>query len=147
MENVSLSAPQWAVYLARRMFFLGVVMASCVSQAQLDVTNDWIVPLETRSDSTPAIDGEGAIYFGAFDGKLRALKPDGTAKWTFLAGMEIVSSPALAGDGTVYFGCRDRMLYAVDAKGQKKWAFKTGAWVDSSPAIATDGTIYFGVVG
>lgn len=108
------------------------------------LTNKWSVPLRGRSDSSPAIDLDGTIYFGTWDGNLMALRPDGSRKWTFPAGREIRSSPALGMDSTVYFGCRNRKFYAVGSDGQKKWEFKTGAWVDSSPAIGSDGTLYFG---
>ena len=125
---------------------LGMVMALCPSaSAQVStVSNKWAVLIKYPCDSSPAIDSEGNIFFGTWDGKLWALKSDGSRKWIFSTGHEIKSSPALGADGTVYFGCRDRNVYAVDPDGKKKWVFKTGAWVDSSPAIGADGTIYVG---
>ncbi|HEV2394985.1 MAG TPA: PQQ-binding-like beta-propeller repeat protein [Verrucomicrobiae bacterium] len=108
------------------------------------VSNKWAVLIKYPCDSSPAIDSEGNIFFGTWDGKLWALKSDGSRKWIFSTGHEIKSAPALGGDGTVYFGCRDRKVYAVGPDGKKKWDFKTGAWVDSSPAIGADGTIYVG---
>jgi len=108
------------------------------------LTTKWTFTIYDRTDSSPAIGADGAVYFGTFTGKLWTLNADGSLRWSLSAGREIRSSPALAPDGTVYFGCRDRKFYAVGPKGKKKWDFKTGAWVDSSPALAADGTIYFG---
>jgi outer membrane protein assembly factor BamB len=109
-----------------------------------EATNEWVLTVNSQSDSSPAISPDGTIYFGTFNGRLWAVNPDGSAKWVFRAGREIKSSPAVGGDGTIYFGCRDRKFYAVGQDGKKKWDFKTGAWVDSSPALAQGGTIYFG---
>jgi outer membrane protein assembly factor BamB len=108
------------------------------------LTNAWSVLLHYPVDSSPAIADDGTIYFGVWNGDLRALSPDGSPKWTFHAGREIKSSPAIGADGSIYFGSRDRKLYAVAPDGKRKWDYKTGAWVDSSPAIGADGTIYFG---
>jgi outer membrane protein assembly factor BamB len=107
-------------------------------------SNEWSVPLNSGSDSAPAVGSDGTIYFGTWNGKLWALNPNGTRKWVFRAENEIKSAPAVALDGTVYFGSRDRKFYAVRADGKKRWEFQTGAWVDSSPALARDGTVYFG---
>ena len=88
---------------------------------------------------------DGTIYFGAWDGKLWALNPDGTRKWVFRAGNEIQSSPALGPDGTLYFGCRDRKFYALGAgRTGKNGSSKRGPGWTVRPALAGDGTIYFG---
>jgi len=113
------------------------------SSAQ-EATNEWVLMVNSPSDSSPAIGSDGTIYFGTFNGRLWAVNPNGTRKWVFRAGREIKSSPAVGADGTIYFGSRDRKFYAVDANGREKWTFKTGAWVDSSPALAQNGTVYFG---
>jgi outer membrane protein assembly factor BamB len=126
------------------LLLLGSLSLPAVHGGQLELTNSWSVVIGAHSDSSPAIGPDGSIYFGSWDHKLWALKPDGSRKWVFAAESEIKSSPALGRDGTLYFGCRDHKFYAVGSNGLKQWAFKTGAWVDSSPALAGDGTIYFG---
>ena len=108
------------------------------------LTNQWSALVGGFVDSSPAVGDDGAIYFGSFDGDLRALNSNGSLRWIFHVGREIKSSPALGADGVVYFGSRDRRFHAVGRDGKKQWEFATGAWVDSSPALAADGTIYFG---
>lgn len=123
--------------------FLGFSLVVNELAAQ-EATNEWVLRVNSPSDSSPAIGSDGTIYFGTVNGRLWAVNPNGTKQWVFRAGREIKSSPAVGSDGTIYFGCRDRNFYAVGANGKKEWTFKTGAWVDSSPALAQDGTVYFG---
>jgi outer membrane protein assembly factor BamB len=123
---------------------LALLLSSLGSIAQQPLTNAWSVNIGCYCDSSPAVADDGTIVFGAWDGKLRALHPDGSSKWVFQTRLEIHSSPAVAPDGTVYIGSRDRSLYAVGRDGRKLWAFPTGGWVDCSPALARDGTVYFG---
>ncbi len=71
------------------------------------------------------------------------LAPDGSVKWTFPTGGEIVSSAAVGSDGTVYFGSHDGKFYALDPAGKKRWQTATGGPIISSPAIGSDGALYF----
>ncbi|UTB34090.1 MAG: PQQ-binding-like beta-propeller repeat protein [Methanobacterium sp. ERen5] len=83
------------------------------------------------------------MYIGSEDGKLYALTPNGTQKWTYYGDITD-SSPAIGSDGTIYFGSDDGKLHAVNPNGTKKWTYSTGWNIDSSPTIGSDGTIYFG---
>lgn len=94
--------------------------------------------------SSPAIAKDGTIYIGSKDGKLYAVKADGTQKWAYTIGAPIVSSPAIADDGTIYIPSEDSYVYAVNADGTLKWKFKAGSSIQSSPAIDKSGSIYFG---
>ena len=94
--------------------------------------------------SSPAIGGDGAIFFGSANGKFYALNPDGSLKWSYTTDAEIQSSPALGDDGTIYFGSVDGKLYALRPDGTRRWSFPTGDYILSSPAIGTDGVIYIG---
>src|SRR5207247_9916330 len=99
------------------------------------LTNSWSVDLRTYSDSSPALAPDGTIYFGTFNGRFWALKPDGSQKWIFRAKLEIRSSPAIGKDGTIYFGSSDRNVYGLDPAGRMLWQCKTAGWVDSSTAL------------
>jgi outer membrane protein assembly factor BamB len=92
----------------------------------------------------PAVGADGTIYFGCANGKLYALTPRGTEKWSFTTGAEIQSSPAVDTRGTIYFGSVDRKFYALNPDGTKRWEFPTGDDILSSPALALDGSSYFG---
>ena len=104
----------------------------------------WQVPTGRYVFSTPALGRDGTIYIGSANGRLYALGPDGTTKWTFLTGAEIQSSPAIGRDGTIYFGSGDKRVYALNPDGSKKWDFLTGDLILCSPTLGADGTIYIG---
>jgi outer membrane protein assembly factor BamB len=82
---------------------------------------------------------------GSHDGKLYALNPDGTEKWSYQTGGQITSSPAINGEDCVYITSVDGYLHAVRLDGSVKWKLKTGGVTESSPVISRDGTIYLGV--
>ncbi len=54
--------------------------------------------------SSPAIGADGLIYFADTNGKIIALNPDGTEKWTFDSGLATSSSPAIGSNKTLYIG-------------------------------------------
>ena len=94
----------------------------------------------------PAIAEDGTIYIGAWDDCLHAVNSNGTRKWTFDAGADIVSSPAIGINGTIYFGTMSPgyEVFAINPDGTEKWRYQTGYHVCSDPAIGDDGTIYIG---
>ena len=104
---------------------------------------------------SPAIGADGTIYFGTgaeqqVSGKLYALNPDGTTKWTIdLAVQPISTAPAIGPDGTIYVGSEHGRLFAFEDEGTNgyiKWPPFTNSSskpIYSSPAIGTDGTVYF----
>jgi outer membrane protein assembly factor BamB len=112
---------------------------------------------------SPALDPAGTIYVGTGDGRLLALKPDGTLAWTYqTAGSIMGSSPAVGPDGMIYIGTgmalnrpmlptddpnylasqQDGKLYALKRDGKLAWSFTTGASIWASPVIADDGAVY-----
>jgi len=103
-----------------------------------------IANAQDDADGTPSIAADGTIYFGSWDGTLRAVKSDGSARWTYHVGAIVTSTPAIAADGTVYFGAADNRLHALTSAGVQTWSFAAGDWIESSPALCTDGTIVFG---
>ena len=113
----------------------------------------WHYDIGSRVSSSPAIDPDGAVYFGAANGTLYVLNPeDGSLKWTFTAEGGIEAPPTIGADGTVYFGDLDGYLYAVappadgGQSGIQKWRYNNNNQFDehSSVSIAADGTLYFG---
>jgi outer membrane protein assembly factor BamB len=109
--------------------------------------------------SSPAQAADGTIYLGVEvgsagsllkSGRLLAVRPDGTLKWSFSfpaghAADWIDSTPAIGEDGTVYFGSWNGYVYAVKPEdGSVRWSYATDGFVASSAAIGHDGTVYIG---
>ncbi|MFP4143225.1 MAG: PQQ-binding-like beta-propeller repeat protein, partial [Thermoplasmata archaeon] len=78
----------------------------------IDGTEKWNFSTESYVLSTPAIDENGTIYFGSFDGNVSALDPDGTEKWSYQTDGPVVSSPAITDSGRIYVASYNGTLYA-----------------------------------
>jgi len=94
-------------------------------------------------DSTPAIDLDGNLWVGCWNGTLAKLNPDGEVLCRAFAQDEFSSSPAVDLDGTIYMGSEDRVLWAIDGGDcSLKWKhdFPDGA-VYGAPAVTAHGTI------
>jgi outer membrane protein assembly factor BamB len=74
--------------------------------------------------TSPAIATDGTIYIVSA-GKLYAINPDGSEKWSFSSGY-IDNSPSIGADGTVYVGSGDNNLYAVYPNGTENWSYPLG---------------------
>jgi len=97
--------------------------------------------------STPCLDAEGILYFGAADTEEggRGYTPDGgdfhavdtetgESEWVFDTEGGVVSSPAFGG-GSVYFGDLENHVYALDRRGEEEWLSEVRDRVNSSPAL------------
>lgn len=84
--------------------------------------------------SSPAIDQNGNVYFGAYDCKLRSVVADGSSNWTYTAGSYpdgiIFCSPAIGDDGTIYVGNEGLGAIALNSDGTVKWtaSLQGGQW-------------------
>jgi outer membrane protein assembly factor BamB/nitrous oxidase accessory protein NosD len=93
---------------------------------------------------SPVIGADGTIYMGNCDGKLYALNPDGSVKWTYTTG-DKACGIALGSDGTIYVaGGFDNSLHALNTDGTLKWKYKTRGNILGTPTVGPDGTIYVG---
>ena len=82
---------------------------------------------------------------GAKDGKLYAIKSNGTLKWSYDTGDTITSSAAISSDGTILVGSWNGNLYAIEPDGSLKWKQTISRFpILSSPAIDSQGSIYVG---
>jgi outer membrane protein assembly factor BamB len=63
--------------------------------------------------SSPAVDSRGVVYFGAWDGAVYALAPDGAVRFRVSTGAPVWSSPAL-GPARLYIGSNDGYVYAIE---------------------------------
>lgn len=62
--------------------------------------------------TTPAVDKDGTIYFGADNMRVYAVSATGTEKWSYLTAGKVNSSPAIGKGGRLYIGSDDGKLYA-----------------------------------
>jgi outer membrane protein assembly factor BamB len=132
----------------------------------------WSVELGPgRQTDSPTLGPDGTIYVVSGAGKLFAIAPNGTVKWTVPTGPAVKAAPALGADGTVYLASMNGKLYAVAPpagpdvrEGSVRWTFDFSAYPGQTPAVTAsvpppgadgkgsgasptigpDGTIYFG---
>lgn len=95
----------------------------------------------TQGVSSPAVDWQGNVYFGAYDQRLISLRKDGSEIWEIPVFPHIASSPVIAADGSVvavtYYG----RVYYVSPNGDSVVQYRLDENVYSSPAIASDGSV------
>jgi len=95
--------------------------------------------------SSPAIGHDGTIYIGSYDDNLYAIYQNGTVKWKFATGDNILSTPAIDDNGIIYFGSWDGYLYALHPNGTEKWSKYIPGQVNNnwytSPAIDDNNNI------
>ena len=72
----------------------------------------WLFPSANVS-SSPAIGGDGTVFFGCDDGSFYGVTSAGQERFVVPTGGPISSSPAIGSDGTVYFVSDDGNLYAI----------------------------------
>jgi outer membrane protein assembly factor BamB len=109
-------------------------------------TRRWVQGENILSWSSPAIAGDGTIYYGTRSGQLRAVNPDGSLRWTYIVGgtgETVEEAPSVGPDGRIYVGSYPGTLFhAVNPQGTGAWTYPVTNFVRSTPAIAADGTIY-----
>lgn len=88
----------------------------------------------------PALGIDGTIYAPS-GSKLVALRPDGTALWTFSIGSTIRTPVVVDADGIVYVGADAAKLFAITPAGNQLWAIAVGD-VPYGFAIGRDGTVF-----
>ncbi|MEO2164334.1 MAG: glycosyltransferase, partial [bacterium] len=73
-----------------------------------------------------------------------AINPDGTKKWEFETGGNVMSSPAIGSDGIIYVGSDDNNLYAIEAGGSTGENKPGGSiWRDLPTAVGQDYRLSF----
>ena len=104
---------------------------------------------------SPGVGADGTVYVSVSNGKLYAVAPDGSLRWTFFAGSGggAVDGPVSVGpDGTIYVagavlnpggGGSTGAIFALTPAGTLKWTFKnTGHLIMAGPNVGPDGNIY-----
>jgi outer membrane protein assembly factor BamB len=103
-----------------------------------------LLQLDPNTDSSgwssPAVGPDGTIYVSFDDPYLRAVRPDGTIKWTTPLGMVGGFTISVGSDGFIYTASDDNFVRVVNPNGLEVSRFEGNGWV-SFPAIAEDGTL------
>lgn len=109
----------------------------------------WTVNIGGRDEGGIALGADGTIYIGTGnDGdQLIAIDPiDGTTKWSYQAGADMLSAPIVDASGVIYATSRDGNVYAINSDGSLKW-ISSFTEFRGSAAIGADGTVYIGHYG
>lgn len=111
-----------------------------------DGTLKWKMKLGPGGDAVPpnsvAIKSNGVIFVGSGT-KVRALKADGTVKWS--KRYTNIQGPALSPDGkTVYVAGNNKVMALKAKNGEKRWKYAMGDSTLFGPTISPDGVIYQG---
>jgi outer membrane protein assembly factor BamB len=116
----------------------------------------WTAKIKGKILSTPAIGGDGTLYFASAKYPVCALNPaNGAIYWcdTDNKGkLPDYSAPAVGNDDFLYVGTRDNDLWAIDlpptnaTQAPVAWRQKvcTDGDITTSPVIGDDGTVYMG---
>ena len=73
----------------------------------------WSLEIGAPIQATPAVDGEGTLFFGAQDERLYAVTRAGDVRWRIDLPEDVDSSVAISPGGRLVFGADDGMLRAV----------------------------------
>jgi outer membrane protein assembly factor BamB len=90
----------------------------------------------------PTVGADGTVYVGTSDGKVLAINPDSSVKWTFDSGFQqYTTTPAIGSDGTVYVGIGYN-LFAINKTGSLRWQFESSNGFNIAPTISPDGHVF-----
>jgi len=105
----------------------------------------WVCRLDSRRRwYGVSVGADETVYAATDDRVLRAVRRDGTVRWSLPLDGGPRSAPAIGGDGTLYVGGASGHLNAVSAEGRLLWTYSAGGPVVAPPVIGADGTIYVG---
>lgn len=153
------------------LLFIVILLTSCSAEVNNVMTPKWSISSGEPDEGdtgwhSPAIGPDGTVFFGAKNGKMWAVNPDGTIKWVKQLGMDLAGSSAvLTADGKAFYigeQAHPGRLFFVNADdGEIIWTYNLpapehlagtpepeqllGGGINSTPSISHDGnTIYFG---
>ena len=116
----------------------------------------WTAKIKGKVLSTPAIGGDGTLYFASAKYPVCALNPaTGAIYWCDtdnIGKLPDYSAPAVGNDNFIYVGTRDNDMWAIDipptnaTQAPVAWRQKvcTDGDITTSPVIGNDGTVYMG---
>ncbi len=97
----------------------------------------WRNKICDKITASPAVGPDDTIYVGCWNGKLMAIRPNGSVKWSFRTGQPILATPRIGSDQTIYVGSDSMWMYAIK-RGKCKWRFRSGIYVKGKPKSEED---------
>ncbi|HKS37484.1 MAG TPA: PQQ-binding-like beta-propeller repeat protein, partial [Verrucomicrobiae bacterium] len=125
---------------------LACLVVNAASVAAAPGEKRWELPLGACIYGAPALATNGDLLVTTCEGRLYAVTPSGTVRWSFQTSQSGLGTPTVADDGTIYFG--SDKLYALNPDGSKRWEFAysdpyTGyTYYLTDPLVGPDGAIY-----
>lgn len=104
----------------------------------------WQHTVRADVDGSGVIGPDRGLFIGADDGRIYALRSDGSLRWSFIAQRDVRSSLAISPDHTIYVTSYDTHVYSLEPSGEVNWTLPTGAPIHASPVVDANGTIYVG---
>ena len=104
----------------------------------------WHHPVGAHVRSAPAVHPNGIIVFGTPQGKVVAVRRDGSLAWQAEAGANMDGGAAISDDGRIVIGTDAGHIVSFDADGKELFRFETGGDVRATPAVTSDGTAIVG---
>jgi outer membrane protein assembly factor BamB len=89
------------------------------------------------------IDTEGRVVFGALDGWLYVLSPQGELVWKKDLEGAIYASAWLDSEDNIYVGSDADYYWSFDSAGELRWRLQTEGDADTGTVAAPDGTLHF----
>lgn len=124
-----------------------------------DGTLKWrfLVQVEQRLWSSPALSADESIVYVAGNGSLLAVEQSSAAvgggpvlRWAVRTGGEVLASPTIGPDGAVFIGGLDGVMRAVAPNGTELWAHGSGGGegaIYASAAVSEHAVFYTSMVG
>jgi outer membrane protein assembly factor BamB len=130
--SVAMRLPDGSSDLRTRVFHVG----------GSDIEVVWRRQLPAAVKAGPIVAGD-LLIVASTDGLVTAFdKQDGSERWSYATGGEILGTPAWSA-GTLVFGSGGGKVYALDRRGVCRWTFDAGRPVYGWPLTASD-TVFIG---
>ena len=135
--------PGGHLWAAGRHDAQGTYWADALGPAQPEVV--WTLEDENGWAGGPVVAADGTVYVTARDGRLVAVRPDGSMSWIVRLPGEPFGAPALSAEGYIYVLDSEGVLYVLGPEGDLIGALRAdqGAAPLSSPVVDANGVAYY----
>ena len=102
----------------------------------------WTYRFDDYSQTRPVVAADGTIYFGANDGRLYAINPDGSEKWQQSGAGTVADGLAIGTRGHIYMVSIQGVLSIATSQGNILSAMKAFNIRTSEPVLDSLGNVY-----